>query len=108
MKKALLFVLTLVMVTSLFAGCSQDTADQYDDEWIIGKTSKEIEEKYGAFEIRQAEAEEDGLYHSTGCGYHLERGYDFFGHRKQPEKHYVISFDQNGIAYKTETYNAGA
>ena len=44
---------------------------KYDEEWIIGKTSEEIEEEYGSF---------DGKYwdkngHGTGTYTILERGY---------------------------------
>ena len=41
----------------------------YDTDWIIGKTSSEIIDQYGAFDCITMDANEDGLYKNCKCGY---------------------------------------
>ena len=100
-KQILAVLIAVVTVFTLFAGCNHiNPTSDYDDNWIIGKTSKEIEERYGVFDTNENDISEDGLYRNTRCGYiTAENIKDFWG-SSHPDEFYMIHFDKNGIAYK--------
>ena len=75
--------------------------DFYDKNWIVGKTSQEIEEQYGEFDICLNESKIGNNYFETGCGYltkEKERG--AFG--TSSDEFLMIFFDANGVAYSIE------
>ena len=97
MKRILLTILAILLCLVAFSGC---TNSRYDSEWIIGKTSSEVIEKYGEFDCTHMPAGEDGLYRSK-CGYTIkEPQKGFWG--TSPEILFYISFDENGIAVACE------
>ncbi len=62
----LLLVLAIISVCS----CSHNSAGKsYDKDWIIGKTSSEVEERYGKFDICLDKTKTGDNYVETGCGY---------------------------------------
>jgi len=87
-----LLALLISIVVYLKACCKP-----YDEKWIIGKTSDEIMERYGKFDIVMNKPSEDGLYRNQRCGYKTKSGnidwYDEF---------YMISFNSQGVAYLIE------
>ena len=97
MKRIVWILLSITLCLAALAGCSYR---RYDVDWIIGKTSAEIIDKYGAFDCTYMPAGEDGLYRSK-CGYTIkdpQRG--FLG--TSPEVLLFIRFDENGIAVDCE------
>lgn len=93
-------VLSFFLVISLLFLFSSCTKNPYDTEWIIGKTSAEIEERYGEFYQCSMPVSEDGLYRNCRCSLVIkERRVGFLG--TDPAEVLSISFDENGIAYKT-------
>ncbi len=91
------FMLCGVMLLSFYA-C---TAEPYDEEWIIGKTSEEIKEKYGEFDHTHNDPSEDGLYRDTSCGY-LTKDKKVGSLGTSPEEYYMIRFDSEGRAVSIE------
>lgn len=92
-----IFILLLLSLLLLLCSCNKNP---YDTEWIIGKTSAEIEERYGAFYQCSMPVSEDGLYRNCRCSLVIkERRVEFLG--TDPAEVLAISFDENGIAYKT-------
>ena len=68
---------------------------------FIGKTSADIEKEFGLFDCVGMPADDDGLYRSCRCGYTVkEAKKGFWG--TEPETLLFISFDENGLATKTE------
>lgn len=62
----LLFPLLIIIVFS--TDCSMEYV--YDPDWIIGKTSAQIIEKYGEFDRAQGTpSQSDGLYRNCVCSY---------------------------------------
>ncbi len=97
LAKMLCFVLCGVMLLPLCA-CG---ADPCDEEWLIGKTSAEIIERYGEFDHTHGDPSEDGLYRNTSCGYLTkDKRAGFFG--TSPEEYYMITFDAEGRAVSIE------
>ena len=97
MKRIVSVILSTVLCLTLFTGCSDS---RYDVDWIIGKTSAEIIDKYGEFDCTYMWAGNVGLYRSK-CGYTIkdpQRG--FLG--TSPEVLLFINFDENGIAVDCE------
>ena len=89
MKKEKRFIsifILCVLLSTVLSGCG------YDEEWIIGKTSVEIQEQYGTF--YRVELLPDSRYE----GYYLikEERVGYLG--TYPEEYFVIRFDENGIA----------
>lgn len=66
----------------------------YDDEWIIGKTVEEINEKYGKFDIKQTELAE-GISFSGG---YITKEKTYNAIDPEPEQYYKIYFNEDGIA----------
>lgn len=79
----------------LITGCTSG----YRSSEMIGKTSAEIIQQYGAFDYLTMHAEDDGLYKNCRCGYTIREAYPSFLGRKE-EILYFITFDENGIAIK--------
>ncbi|MBQ8498172.1 MAG: hypothetical protein IJ489_12070 [Clostridia bacterium] len=95
-KKFITFLLIFSLLL-LFSSCNKTP---YDTEWIIGKTSAEIEERYGEFYQCSMPVSEDGLYRNCRCSLVIkESRTGFLG--TDPAEVLSISFDENGIAYKT-------
>lgn len=91
-------VLLVCLILVLISAC---TNHQYDEAWIIGKTSAEIEEQYGRFDRLGKHYGEDGLLHRTRAGYIIkESRVTALG--KTTEELFVIHFDQDGIATSCE------
>ena len=98
-RKILLALLCLCFLLPLcLSGCG------YDEEWIIGKTSVEIQEQYGTFyrvkllpDSRYVQADADVFYKNADCYYLIEEErVGWLG--TYPEEYFVIRFDENGIA----------
>lgn len=88
----------LLCTVLLFSACKQH---HYDAEWIIGKTSAEIEEKYGKFDRKEWDYQEDGLLYGTDAGYIIkESRQSWYG--KTTEELFVVRFNQEGIAISCE------
>ena len=97
MKRIVWVLLSITLCLVALAGCSDS---RYDVDWIIGKTSAEVINKYGEFDCTHMPAGEDGLYRSK-CGYTIKeprRG--FLG--TSAEVLFFISFDENGVAVECE------
>ena len=93
-KSSLLICLLFCMLFISFSACSQHS---YDEEWIIGKTSAEIEARYGMFDRLGMEYHEDGMLYSANAGYIIsESTTGFFG--RSTEKLFVVHFNGKGIA----------
>ena len=95
------FVLSLCVLLLLCAlvGCANK--ENYDTDWIIGKTSSEIIDNYGAFDCITMDASEDGLYKNCKCGYTItEEKQGFLS--KSEEVLLFVHFDENGVATKCE------
>lgn len=99
MKKQRYFYPFFALMLSLALLCACDKIP-YDTEWIIEKTSAEIETRYGEFYQCSMPQSEDGLYRSCRCSLVIkERRVGFLG--TSPAEVLSISFDENGIAYRT-------
>ncbi|MBE6579774.1 MAG: hypothetical protein E7651_08235 [Ruminococcaceae bacterium] len=95
---AIVFLLCTVLCTVL-SGCGG-----YDTEWIVGKTSVEIQEQYGTFymvkllpDSRYVQADTEVLY-TNAKGYYLIEDERVGWLGTYPEEYFVIRFDENGIA----------
>lgn len=106
MKKIICIVLLITLLFSLCA-CKENTCGHslcacnedpgiYDCDWIIGKTSLEVEEKYGEFYHLGYRRPSDGLFCSTECHYLLREKTDIFGYTDIVL--FSIRFDENGVA----------
>ena len=85
----------LLILVLLLSGCSKH---KYDIDWIIGKNSDEIVEKYGDFDtVSMPKSHIDGLYHNSSCSYVIkEKKVGYLG--TTPEQLFTISFDENSFA----------
>ena len=93
-------IFSLLLVLSLLFLLTSCDRNPYDSEWIIGKTSAEIEARYGNFYQCSMPASEGGLYKNCRCSLLLkERRKGFLG--TEPAEVLAISFDENGVAYQT-------
>ena len=101
MKKTKRFIsifILCVLLSTVLSGCG------YDEEWIIGKTSVEIQEQYGTFYRVEllpggpyVQADADVFYKNADCYYLIkEERVGYLG--TYPEEYFVIRFDENGIA----------
>lgn len=100
--KKLCLCLSIIMLLTVFVGCKDRR--EFDTEWIVGKNSKQIIEKYGEFDLVRYESIDDviiggkkndtGLYVDTSCFYIIEK---FEG---EEDLRLKINFDENGIAGK--------
>lgn len=97
MKKSVKVIsvfLTVLLVIGITLACSQQDDLQYNKDWIIGKTSAEIQENYGEFDQARMPPSSDGLYRRCTCSYFLteEQVADSI-------MMFSISFDENGVAH---------
>lgn len=86
----------------------------YNENWIIGKTAEEIQERYGEFEYKsyRYEMDEDRNYKLDEEGNEIiigwyaggyitkEERHDFFFGDVIPREYIRIEFDENGVAVK--------
>lgn len=102
MKRLFAFMMVLIMGCLSMVSCSFDNAyssKNYNKEWMIGKTSSEIEIKYGEFDICLNEEKIGSNYCNTGCGYLTKKQENgVFGTKS--DEFIMIYFDENGKAYK--------
>ena len=96
MKKIICAVLLFTLLLTLCA-CKEDTGI-YDPNWIIGKTSLEVEERYGEFYQPSILRSSDGLFRNTACHYLLRERPMFFCDVEITL--FSIYFNENGIAYE--------
>ena len=110
LKIALIALLALVIVIVIIIGATL-ISQQYQfmrfKNEVLGKTSAEVVELYGAFDNTGMPAGQDGLYRNTCCTYIVvEKRVGFLG--TTPPKVYSVSFNHNGIAvdvaYETDPY----
>ena len=95
-KKRIFIVFLLICCLLVLPSC---TESKYQSADFLGKTSVEIEMAFGAFDCVGKQADEDGLYRNTSCGYILSPARKgFLG--TDPETIFFISFDENGIAFE--------
>ncbi len=95
MKKLWCVLVAALLLLGIW-GCSQG---KYKEADFLGKTSLEIEEKFGKFEQIFSRADTDGLYRNCACGYITKdavRG--FLG--TDPPEYFLVYFDSDGIAYE--------
>lgn len=93
MRRYAAALLAAFIFTLTLAGCSSG----YDTEDFIGKTSAEIVDENGDFDCVIGEAEEDGLYRNSKCGYIIkEKKTGFLG--SSDEVLFFICFAENGVA----------
>lgn len=99
---ACLIVFVIIATLICLASCSNKRRFDMDDmEWMLGKTSSEIEERYGSFDFIRGHKEksEDGNYYSAGCCYEVkEKRVGPFG--TDPAVYFQIHFDSEGRAYR--------
>ena len=99
-RRVISFCLIVFILLSL-VGCESDW--MYDKDWITGKNSKQIQARYGAFDILPDKAPEEGLYKDCYCGYFLQinkRNWD----ERLPDEYLYIVFDANGTARRVYKY----
>ena len=101
MKK---WIACILLCGLLLAGCGKTKYRQAD---LLGKTSGQIVAQFGEFDCCGNQADADGLYRSTSCGYTVkEPRVGFLG--TDPEVLLFIVFDENGIAVRCyEGYRPG-
>ncbi len=99
MKKIIGFSLLITLLFTLCA-CREDTG-MYEPDWIIGKTSLQIESKYGEFYQEGTLRSSDGLFRNTECHYFLKERPLFFGDVEITL--FSIHFNENGIADRWRT-----
>lgn len=98
LPKALIVFLTIIIVLIALILASVINY-YYHVNWIIGKTSDQIEAQYGAFDWRENSPDENGIYKRTICSYEvIPKRVGFLG--TYPPYLFSISFDSNGVAYK--------
>lgn len=108
-NKYLIFV-ALAILLSLLTSCSVhkfiDKSYMYDSDQIIGKSSDEIQDRYGNFDFIDAKFNEDGSYCDGWCGYLTANGIndiDFYMLIAPIyDEYYLIHFDEDGVADKIE------
>ncbi len=93
-------VLLLAAIIVSMSGVIQ--AGGYVPAWIKGKTSVQIEERYGAFDGCEAPMDEDGFYRDTVCYYVTKEKSDGWFGAKAGER-LLIYFDETATAYKCTT-----
>ena len=102
-KKIFIFAVILIvsfLIVGVFNSCNLQTS-KYDKDWIIGKTSSEIEDRYGSFDIYLNNEKYGNNYCETGCGYLTKNGEKgAFG--LSTDEFIMIFFDENGVAYSIE------
>ncbi|MGM9641833.1 MAG: hypothetical protein ACI3XI_01355 [Eubacteriales bacterium] len=88
MKRFIAVMLAAVLLT--LGACA--AKPKYDEKSIVGRPSSVIIEQYGEFDLVLDPSKLlDGEYRNISCGYLTGEG-----------EYYMISFDSDGIAFKTE------
>ncbi len=97
-------VCVLVLCIAIPLVINKCTKPQYNDEWIIGKTSDEIQERFGEFDgsysrnsLKYPEYCLDGDY-KNAVGYYITKPSRVGYLGTDPEERFVIVFDENGFA----------
>lgn len=91
-------LLAVILLAAVLCSCG---GSDYDTDWIVGKTSAQIEERYGPFYQCGMPAGADGLYRNCRCSLVITpRRAGFLG--TSPAEVLAISFDGNGVAISTE------
>lgn len=104
-KKYLIFIVIVILLASL-TSCSVnkfiDKSYMYDSKQIIGRSSEEIQSKYGIFDFTDVKLNEKGSYCDGWCGYLTANGIndiDFYMLIAPTyDEYYLIHFDKNGLA----------
>jgi len=96
---SILCFLLIGVIVSLSACSSQIVAGKYDKDWILGKTSSEIEERYGEFDLCNSSTQinENGNYYRTSCGYMTKQ---WSPYATAKDEFFMICFDEDGVAYE--------
>ena len=81
---AIYLVMVIVVIIIYVVPALEGPNGKYDDEWIIGKTEDEIQERYGEFDIN---------YGDRAYGYRTKEE-----RNDKYNQYYVIYFDQYGYA----------
>lgn len=99
LKSSILFLLTILLTVSLFSCSSNLVAGKYDKDWMLGKTSSEIENRYGKFDLLKSRysINEKGDYIKCGCGYITKK---VGKNASKDDEFFMIYFDENGVAYE--------
>lgn len=92
----ILMIITVAIVCLILAGVINY---HYHVNWILGKTSIQVEERYGAFDYHSNHAGADGLYRRAGCAYFVTPKYVGFFGTYQPYM-FTITFNADGIAVR--------
>lgn len=88
--------LGLLVVAGITAVCLQLKYLEFKDN-VIGKTSIEVQERYGKFDNSYTSPDADGEYRQTVCSYIvIRKRVGLLG--TEPPYLVSISFDANGIA----------
>lgn len=96
-------IILLVILSISFTSCLSLRLNKkyaYDADWMIGKTSFQIQEKFGQFNYTSADRNEDGLYYNCECGYYTFRGEGIFYNGVIWQKYLILHFNEDGIVYK--------
>lgn len=102
MKKMCSIIIVLLLPVIILSGCKP-----YSENWVLGKTSIEIEERYGKFDYVGKEPDKNGLYWCCQCVYIAKpQKTGYFG--TTLPVHFRISFNGSGIAVKCEYVTPGA
>lgn len=91
----------LIIVIAICIAWVNNSFKSYDEEWMIGKTKQEIEERYGEFDVFQEEPEQLGVYILTEDKRNLFGNVDY-GTRL------MIFFSKDGKAISTRVESNGA
>lgn len=101
--KRIASIFLIVSIVFALAGCDRDAL--YDKEWMIGKTSKQIQARYGKFDYATEDKDEDGLYKDCRCIYNLKVGAtEKYTGDPEPDEYLYVDFDENGVAYKVHKW----
>lgn len=91
------------MVNELGSSIKEEKyAKSFDPDWMVGKTSIEIEEKHGAFHNCYAELGPDGKYRNGYCRYTVKEGSE--GSAPHPPTYLKVVFDEAGVCTKAYCY----
>lgn len=108
-KRKLLYIAAIFFLITCGIVFSACTYYGFDKEWIIGKTSLEVEEKYGEFDKRFDGQSSGSIQHGSG-GYLIKEGYKDYAlgaEYQVPPTYFLIRFDENGYAIETSIEEIG-
>ena len=98
LKVLLIVLLSLLIISFTLLSCLQLKYINLKRDFI-GKTSNEIQSKYGEFDNRYTPPDADGVYRNTVCSYNvIDARVGFLG--TEPPYLLSIRFDADGIAYE--------